>query len=144
MTIEEIRAGLARLQASYPNMSKLDELTITAYLSELMPLKYEDFFVACREVVRTSKFFPTIAELVEASENAQRKRLEQQDREEREERLALQAGEDRIMDPKSSVHRVVVGPNHQKFLDMLSGKIQLPEPEWARKGRGQVSKGEAA
>lgn len=144
MTIEEIRTGLARLQASYPNMARLDEMATTAYISELMPLKYEDFFTACREVVRTSKFFPTIAEIIEAAENAQRRRLEQLDHEEREERLALQAGEDRIMDPKSGVHRTVVGPNHQKFLDMLSGKIQLPEPEWARKGRGQVSKGEAA
>jgi len=135
MTIEEIRNGLARLQASYPNMSRLDELATTAYISELMPLKYEDFFVACREVVRASKFFPTIAEIIEHAEQAQRKRLEALDREEREERLAIQAGEETIMDPKSDVHRFVCGPNHQRFLDMLSGKIQLPEPEWLAKKR---------
>lgn len=54
---------------------------------------------------------------------------------EAEERKAIQAGEDAIMDPKSDVHRVVLGPGHQKFLDMLSGKIQLPEPEWSIRSR---------
>jgi hypothetical protein len=55
------------------------------------------------------------------------------DDEEREERLALQAGEDRIMDPKSDVHRVVVGPKHQEFLDYLTGKKVFPEPEWMKR-----------
>ena len=128
MTIEEIRNGLARLQASYPNMTKLDELALTAYVSELMPLKYDDFFVACREVVRVSKFFPSIAELIEAAEYAQRKRLEAQEHEEREERLAIQAGEDRIMDP----NQTATGPNHQRFLDMLKGKVKPPSMAWKK------------
>jgi len=49
---------------------------------------------------------------------------------EEEERLAIQAGEDRIMDPKSGVHRVVVGPHHARFLRLLSGEEKFPEPEW--------------
>lgn len=61
---------------------------------------------------------------------------------EEEERLALQAGEDAIMDPKSSIHRVVMGPNHQRFLDMLSGKIKLPEPEWMKKKQSAKPKTE--
>lgn len=54
------------------------------------------------------------------------------DHEELEERLAIQAD---VMDPKAEVHKVVMGPNHQRFLDMLSGKIQLPEPDWVKKRR---------
>jgi len=135
MTPEDMSVSLKRLKASYPNAPQMEALTAAAYAQELGHFKYEDFFVACREVVRSSKFFPTIAELIEAAETAQRKRIEAKEHEEREERLALQAGEEAIMDPKSSVHRFVCGPQHQRFLDMLSGKIQLPEPEWLAKKR---------
>jgi len=62
--------------------------------------------------------------------------------EEREERLAIQAGEDRIMNPKSDLHREPIGPNHKIFLEYLNGTRTFPEPEWAKRGR--VSKGEAA
>lgn len=144
MTIEEIRNGLARLQASYPNMSRLDEMATTAYISELMPLKYEDFFVACREVVRTSKFFPTIAEIIEHAEQAQRKRLEAKDHEEREERLAIQAGEDRIMNPKSAMHREPIGPKHKLFLEYLNGTRTFPEPEWKKRGASCAKSGSEA
>lgn len=133
MTPEEMAVSLKRLKSAYSAMPEMEALTAAAYAQELGHFKYEDFFEATRMLHQTCKFFPSIAECIEASEYAQRKRLEQQEREEREERLAIQAGEDRIMDPKSGVHRVVVGPNHQRFLDMLSGKIQLPEPEWMAK-----------
>lgn len=60
---------------------------------------------------------------------------------EREEREALQAGQDAIMDPKSKVHRVIVGPNHQRFIDMIEGRIVLPEPEWVKRSRDRKRKG---
>jgi hypothetical protein len=112
-------------------MTKVDELTVAAYLEEIGSVKWDDFAAGMKVLVRTSKFFPSISEILEACDDACRKRLAAQEHEEREERLAIQAGEDKIMDPTSSVHRVVVGPNHQKFLDMLKGN--LPEPEWARR-----------
>ena len=140
MTIDEITKGMKRLQASYPTMSKLDPLTVAAYMQEIGPIRADDFEAALTAVVRTSKFFPSIAEFLEAADTAARKRFEADEHEAREERLAIQGGEDRIFDPKSSVHRVVVGPNHQKFLDMLSGKIKLPEPEWMKRKKGTAAK----
>jgi hypothetical protein len=136
MTIEEAERGFKRLKASYPTMSKIDELTTAAYLEEIGAVKWEDFAVGMKVLVRTSKFFPSISEIVEACDDACRKRIEAKDHEEREERLAIQAGEDAIMDPKSGVHRVVVGPKHQEFLDYLEGRKVFPEPEWmSRKGK---------
>lgn len=146
MTIEEAERGLKRLQASYPTMAKLDELTVAAYLEEIGAVLWEDFAAGAKEVVRRSKFFPSISELLEAANDACRKRLAAKEHEEREERLAIQAGEDKIMDPSSSVHRVVVGPQHQIFLDYLSGKRVFPEPDWVkRRNSGEPkTKGEAA
>lgn len=135
MTPEDMAVSLKRLKSAYSAMPEMEALTAAAYAQELGHFKYEDFFEATRMLHQKCKFFPSIAECIDAAEYAQRKRLEQQEREEREERLALQAGEDKIMNPKSEVHRFVVGPNHQKFLDMLSGKIQLPEPDWAKRRR---------
>lgn len=134
MTVQEAINGVKRLQASYPTMAKLDEASITAYVQEIGTLRRDDFVVGMTEVVRNSKFFPSISEILDAAESARRKRLEAKEHADREARLALKAGQDAIMDPKADVHRVVVGPNHQKCLDMLSGKITLPEPEWM-KGR---------
>ena len=72
---------------------------------------------------------------MEATDDACRKRLADKDHEEREERLALQAGEDAIMDRNSSIHGTIVGPNHQLFCDMIDGKVVLPEPEWMKRKR---------
>lgn len=141
MTPEEMAVSLKRLKSAYQGMPEMEALTAAAYAQELGHFKYEDFFEATRTLHQKCKFFPSIAECIEASEYAQRKRLEQQEHEEREERLALQAGEDRIMDPKSGIHRVVVGPQHQIFLDYLTGKRTFPEPEWMKK---RQAKGEAA
>ena len=144
MTPEEALKGLNRLKISYHGMKPLDELTQAAYVQEIMTLRWDDFAAGATVIVRNSKFFPSIAEILEAADNACRKRLEAQDHVEREERLALQAGEDKIMDAKSEVHRVVVGPNHQKFLDMLSGKIKLPEPEWVTRSARRTKLAEQA
>lgn len=141
MTPEEALRGVMKLQASYPTMTKLGEESLKAYAQEIGLLRWEDFAAGATVVVRTSKFFPSIAELLSAAEDACRKRLAAKDHEEREERLAIQAGEAKIMDPKSEVHRVVVGPQHQRFLDILSGKVPLPAPSWEIKPR---AKGEAA
>lgn len=54
---------------------------------------------------------------------------------EREERLALQAGQDAIFDTKSRIHGKIVGPNHRRFCDLIDGTITLPEPEWIKKSR---------
>lgn len=135
MSPEQAVKGVLWLQVKYPTMTKMDEASITAYAQEIGSLRWDDFVEGATEVVRTVKFFPAISELLEAAENAHRRRLEKQEHDEREERLAIQAGEDRIMDPKSGVHRVAVGPNHQIFLDYLNGTRTFPEPEWMRRKR---------
>lgn len=134
MTIEEARTGLKRLQASYPTMAKLDELAVSAYLEEIGAVKWDDFAAGMKVLVRTSKFFPSIAEILDACDEACRKRLAVRDHEEREERWALQSAETAIMNRSSEIHREVIGPNHQRFIDMLEGRIVLPEPDWLRKG----------
>lgn len=139
MTIDAAQKCLARLKASYQSMKPLDELTTQVYLEEIGSMRYDDFCAGAKEVVRTQKFFPSIAELIEAAEVAARKRFEQQDHVEREERLALMSGETAIMDPTSAIHGRIVGPNHQKFVDMISGKVRLPEPEW-RKAKAQETR----
>ena len=137
MTIEEADRGMKKLQASYPTMAKLDEASVTAYVQEIIMLRWDDFAAGAKEIVQTSKFFPSIAELLEASSRATRKRLDAKEHTDRESRLALQSAEDKIMDPKSGIHRVIQGPNHQRFLDMISGKIKLSEPEWMHRGQAK-------
>lgn len=134
MTIEQSIACMKRLQSFYQS-AKLDEANVTAYVQEIQLLRFDDFCEGAKVIVRSSKFFPALSELIEATENACRKRLEAKDHVEREERLALQAGEDAIMDPKSEVHRVIQGPNHQRFVDMIEGRIVLPKPDWAEMRR---------
>ena len=130
MTVDAAQKCLARLKASYQSMKPLDELTTQVYLEEIGSMRYDDFCAGANEVVRSQKFFPSVAELVEATEIAARKRFEAQDHIEREERLALMSGETAIMDPTSAIHGRIVGPNHQRFVDMISGRIKLPTPEW--------------
>lgn len=132
MDPKSLAEGLARLRYAYPHTT-FDEGNTAAYAEALSDFKGEDLIEGVKAIVKVSKFFPSIAEVCDAIETACRKRLEAKDHEEREERLALQAGEDKIMDPKSSVHGVIVGPNHQRFVDMLEGRIVLPEPEWKKK-----------
>jgi hypothetical protein len=133
VTPEQMALGLKKLKASYPSMAPLEDSTTAAYAQELGILKWEDFSEASKACVRHSKFFPSISELLTAADEACRKRLAEKDHEEREERLALQASEDKIMDPKSDVHRVVIGPKHQEFLDYLRGERVFPQPEWMRR-----------
>ena len=135
MTPEQAIVGVKRLQASYPQMTRLDEAAITAYVEEIGSLKPEDFAAGMKVLVRTSKFFPSIAEIIEATEDAARVRFQARDHEEREERLALQAGQDAIFDTKSSIHGTIQGQNHQRFCDLIDGKITLPEPEWVKRSR---------
>lgn len=139
MTTAEAERAIARLKAYYPTAKAFDELTTTVYMEELIQIRWDDFCAGAKEVVRTSKFFPSIAELMEAADAAARKRFDIQEHDEREERLAIK-GEDRIMDPKSDVHRVVVGPQHQIFLDYLSGKRTFPEPEWMKRKSAQLQR----
>lgn len=138
MTIDAAQKCLARLKASYQSMKPLDELTTQVYLEEIGAMRYDDFCAGAKEVVRSQKFFPSIAELVEAAEAAARKRFEAQDHVEREERLALMTGETAIMDPTSAIHGHIVGPNHQKFVDMISGKVRLPAPEWMSRNNPEL------
>lgn len=135
MTPEEALRGINRLKASYHGMKPLDELTLTAYCQEIATLKWVDYEAGMTLLVRSSKFFPTIAEILEFADTACRKRLEKQDHVEREERLALQAGEEAIMNPKSGFHRVIQGPNHQRFVDILEGRIKLEDGDWVKRGK---------
>ena len=125
MTPEEAITGVKRLQASYPTMAKLDEASITAYVQEIGSVKWQDFAPAMTVLVRTSKFFPSISEILEACDDACRKRLALQEHEEREERLAIQ-GEKAIFDPKAPIHREPIGPMHARFLRLLSGEETFP------------------
>ena len=138
MTIEEARVGLKRLQASYPNMTKLDDLAVSAYLEEIGLVKWDDFAAGMKELVRSSKFFPSISEIIIACDEACAKRLSKRDHVEREERLALQSAEDKIMDPGSDVHKSVQGPQHQRFLDLISGREKVTEPDWMRRARKEA------
>lgn len=133
MTPEEALKGLNRLKISYHGMKPLDELTQTAYVQEIMSLRWDDYLAGMTVLVRTSKFFPAISEILQAADDACRKRIEAQDHEEREERLAIKAGEDKIMDPKSEVNRDPIGPNHARFLRLLRGEEVFPEPEWMKR-----------
>ena len=133
MTIEEAETCIKRLQSYYPNMAKLDELAVSAWMEEIGPLRFEDCVIGIKEIARVSKFFPSIAEVLEAINQAAKTRFQaedREDREEREERLALQAAEDEIMTPGSKIHRVIQGPNHQRFIDMIEGRVVLPKPDW--------------
>lgn len=128
MSPEQAVKGVMWLQVKYPTMTKMDEASITAYAQEIGSLRWDDFIEGATEVVRTKKFFPAIAELLEAADNACRKRLAHKDHEEREERLAIQAGQDKIMDAT----RAPDGPNHQRFMDMLNGKVKPPSMAWKK------------
>ena len=135
MTRDEAMQGMMRLQASYPNMQKLDAGTVVAYVAEIGMLSWEDFSAAATTVVRTCKFFPSIAEILDAANAAAIVRFQAIDR---EERLAIQ-GESAIMDPKSEIHREPIGPNHRIFLEYLNGTRTFPEPEWMQKRKPAAS-----
>lgn len=141
MTPHEIQIGLGRLKAAYPS-TKFDDFNVAAYSEVMADFNNTDFMAAWKGLVTSSEFFPSLAKIADAVAIAAKARFQAKDHADREERLAIQAGEAAIMDPKSEVHRVVVGPQHQIFLDYLSGKRVFPEPEWVTKRK--VSKGEAA
>ncbi len=135
MTPQEVQIGLGRLKAAYP-ATKFDDFNVAAYSEVLAGFNNADFTAAWKVLVTTAEFFPSLAKIAYAVDDACRKRLAQKDHDEREERLAIKAADEAIMDPNSEVHRVVVGPKHQEFLDYLSGKKTFPEPEWMnRKGK---------
>lgn len=130
MNIEQAQKFLASLKACYPN-AKLDELASQTYTAAFCEMNVEDARAAFKDITHTLKWFPAISEVVEAVDFCKARRLQWDDHVAREKRLS--AAETAIMDPKSDIHKRVVGPNHQKFLDMLSGKIKLPEPEWMKR-----------
>jgi hypothetical protein len=58
---------IAFLAASYPN-AKIPEATVEIYIEFLTPMDYNEVTAASRRIVKTAKFFPTIAEITEAVE----------------------------------------------------------------------------
>lgn len=76
MTIEEAQKVLGQLKAYYPTQKPLDELTTELYLDEIKLLHVEDVKAAMKHIVHTSKFFPTIAEILEATEDPRRARFD--------------------------------------------------------------------
>lgn len=128
MTIEEAQHQIARLKVAYPNSKPFDQLTSEVYAEAVMRMHIEDFKAAFTDLTQSSKFFPSIAEISEAVEYCKGRRLAWDEREAREKRLT--GGQDAIMDPKSDIHKRVVGPHHARFLRLLSGEEKFSEPEW--------------
>lgn len=108
----------------------MDEASAKEYSLALTSLHVEDFNNAMIDVVHSSKFFPSIAEIMEAAKFCRGRRLAFEDSQERK---RIEAGEKRIMDPKDPMHRQPVGPNHARFLRLLRGEEKFPEPEWMKK-----------
>lgn len=143
MTIEEAQHEIARLKVAYPASKPFDQLTSEVYSEAVMRMHLEDFKAAFTDLIQTQKFFPSIAEISEAVDYCKGRRLAWDEHVDREKRLT--AGEDAIMDPKSGIHKRVVGPNHARFLRLLSGEEKFPEPEWMKRkkplataGRGEA------
>lgn len=115
MNAEEVARGLESLAAAFPNDPTLQSpQTVAAYADRLKWLHPEDFSEALRHVVDTCQFFPKISEIREAAESAAARRIEKKDHD----RRLLTA-------PKEVIHE-----QHQRFRDLLEGKVELPEPRW--------------
>jgi len=136
MTIEEAQHQLARLKVAYPNSKPFDDLTGEVYTEAIVRMNLEDFKAAATDLRMSSKFFPSLAEISEAVDYCKGRRLAWDEREDREKRLT--GGQDAIMDPKSDIHKRVVGPHHARFLRLLSGEEKFPEPEWTSRKRGRA------
>ncbi len=67
MTAQEASVVVAMLMAAYPN-ARLPDGTVLAYESFLAELERDQTTRAVRVIIRTSKFMPTIAEIVTAYE----------------------------------------------------------------------------
>ncbi len=74
MTQAQVAQLVAILMACYPN-ARVPDGTVVAYENFLIELEHEPAQQAVASIVRTSKYFPTIAEVVTAYE-AQRPRVE--------------------------------------------------------------------
>jgi hypothetical protein len=69
MTKAEVAGLVAILMACYPN-ARVPDGTIAAYEMFLIELDYERARKAVKAVVRASKFFPVIAEIVSATSDS--------------------------------------------------------------------------
>lgn len=140
MTVPEAQHELARLKVAYPSSKPFDDLTGEVYTEAIAAMNIEDFRAAAKDLVLTLKFFPSVAEISEAVDYCKGRRLAWDEREQREKRLT--GGQDAIMDPKSDIHKRVVGPHHARFLRLLSGEEKFPEPEWMKKKQSAKPKTE--
>jgi hypothetical protein len=77
MTKAQVSQLVAILMACYPN-ARVPDGTVVAYETFLVELEHEQAQQAVASLVRSSKYFPTIAEVVTAYE-AQRPRTEAED-----------------------------------------------------------------
>lgn len=62
---ESLAEGLKRLQASYPGMKPLDPMNVAAYAEGLSDYDGRDFIEATKRVVKTCRYFPSIAEIID-------------------------------------------------------------------------------
>lgn len=67
MTQQDASKLLAMLMAAYPN-ARVPDGTVVLYESILVDLDRDRCVEAVRKIIKTSKFFPTIAEIVTAYE----------------------------------------------------------------------------
>lgn len=128
MTIEEAQYQLARLKVAYPQSKPFDDLGSDVYTETLVKMNVEDFKAASIDLIQSLKFFPSIAEIIEAVDFCKGRRLQWDEHQSREKRLS--AAQNAIMDPKAPIHQRVVGPEHARFLRLIRGEEKFPEPEW--------------
>lgn len=77
MTLNETAAVLALMSAAWPNV-EIPEHTISVWADELGGLHPDDALQAAHLLIRTSKWFPSISEFLDAARNFTRRRLETQ------------------------------------------------------------------
>jgi hypothetical protein len=140
MTIEEAQHEIARLKVAYPNSKPFDQLTSEVYAEAVMRMNLEDFRAAATDLRMSSKFFPSLQEINEAVDYCKGRRLAFDESRAREKRLT--AGQDAIMDPKSDIHKNVVGPHHDRFLRLLRGQEKFLEAPWMKKRKAEGPKTE--
>lgn len=91
MDSASLAIGLKRLKASYP-AATFDEMSVAAYSEALADFDGRDLIAASKVIVKQSKFFPSIAELIDAIEDCARVRFDAEDSANRMKRLPEVSG----------------------------------------------------
>lgn len=93
----QVEAALVYLSAAYPNF-QAPEGTLQVYTQRLRDLEQTDLMEACGNIIDSSRFFPTIAEIRENAKAIKLWRIQEQERLERRSAGELPAGT--VSDPQ--------------------------------------------